>query len=409
MIKATLFAALLISGTLYAQETAQGMDAILRQIEQNNPQLQANAQLAEAQRWENRAENNLEDPRLSYSHVWDSRDSHITEGELVVSQGFDFPTLYLSRHRLNRLRDRAIDAEAAQLRQEVLLEAQELCIDIITLHRQLTLGHQRLHNAEELQQAYTRRLEQGESGILESNRIELELLNTRTEVRRTQTELEAKTRQLLALNGNQPLTAGRPLADPVPPTPQALGLTDYPVAALPDDFRPLCAQLLQASPALQALENRQNASQQQRSVARQGWLPKLEVGYRRNTDSGHPLNGVVVGCSFPIFQNRGRSSQARAQLQADRLNAESTRLSTASALWQLYEEARTLQGSIHEYQSALGRQQNLSLLGKALDGGQISLTEYFVEANAFYQSQSNLLLLQGDYHKALARLYQSLL
>ena len=77
-----------------AQET--GIDSVLRQIEANNKELQANAQLISSQKLESRTENNLPDPTLSYAHLWDSKNSDETVGEMVVSQSFDFPTLYIT-------------------------------------------------------------------------------------------------------------------------------------------------------------------------------------------------------------------------------------------------------------------------------------------------------------------------
>lgn len=407
--KSIFLAALCLCGHLYAQESASGIEAILRQVEQNNPQLQANARRITAQRWADRAENNLPDPTLSYAHVWDSRDAQITASELVVSQSFDFPTLYISRYRLNRQRSQTLDAQANRLRQEVLLQAQLLCLDIIGLYQQQQVANERLQSADELARIYQRRLEAGDAGILDANKLKLEQLNAATEARRTRTELRAALNQLWTLTGNQHLGAGRPQADPLPPTAEALRLTEFPPVDLPDDFHQLLPTLMQADPNLQALQSQAEASRRQQGVARQGWLPKLEVGYRRNTESGHPLNGIVVGCSFPLFQNRGKGSQAKAQWQADRLESESTRLATESALWQLYEEARTWKSTLQEYRATLEQQQNLSLLKQALQGGQINLTEYFVETARLYESQSNLIQLQSDYHKAVARLLQSML
>ena len=112
-------------------------------------------------------------------------------------------------------------------------------------------------------------------------------------------------------------------------------------------------------------------------------------------------------CSFPLFQNRGKATQAKATLMADRIENESARLATESALWQLYEEARTWQAAIREYQTTLEQQQDLRLLEQALTGGQINLTEYLLEANRLYESRDNLVRLQGDYHKSMARLLKS--
>ena len=72
-----------------------------------------------------------------------------------------------------------------------------------------SLLDERLKNAEELSAMYTRRLETGDANALETNKINLELLNVRTEARMNQTALNNKLKELLVLNGNQPLTPGQ--------------------------------------------------------------------------------------------------------------------------------------------------------------------------------------------------------
>lgn len=400
-----LCACLALAAGMHAQNS---IDAILRQVEANNRQLQANAQTVRAQKLENRASNNLADPTLSYAHLWDSDDKNITVGELVIAQSFDFPSLYVSRARLNRLKGQSLDAQSDALRQQILLQAQEACLDIIHLSRRQQLLDERLKNAEELAAFYQRRLETGDASSLETNKINLELLNVRTETRLNRTALDSKLKELTALNGNQSLVPGRPMPDgPAAATAQNLGLTDYPSVPLPADFGPLCEELLASDPTLLSLQSESLAAQKQLSVSRQGWLPGLEVGYRRNTESRHPLNGIVVGFSFPIFQNQGKVKAARSQALSIDCQKENARLSASTALWQLYDEACNLHASMQEYAETFGRQQDLKLLRQALEGGQISMIEYFVEVSALYQSQANLLQLENQYQKVMARIYKN--
>ena len=222
------------------------------------------------------------------------------------------------------------------------------------------------------------------------------------------TALDSKLKELTALNGNLSLVPGRPMPDgPAAATAQNLGLTDYPSVPLPADFGPLCEELLASDPALLSLQQESQAAQKQLSVSRQGWLPGLELGYRRNTESRHPLNGLVVGFSFPIFQNHGKVKAARSQALSADFREENARLSASTALWQLYDEACNLHASMQEYAETFGRQQDLKLLRQALDGGQISMIEYFVEVSVIYQSQANLLQLENQYQKVMARIYKS--
>ena len=399
-----LAVALALTAKGHAQE---GMEAILQQIARNNKALQANTQLIASQKLESKATNNLANPTLSYSHLWDSDDKNITVGELVISQSFDFPSLYATRNRVSRLKSTALDAQSAAVRQQVLLQAQQLCLDIVLLHQQQQLLDERLKNAEELAQMYAERLKTGDANALETNKINLELLNVRTESRTNATTLQNKLKELTALNGNLPLVPGRPQPEPAMPVPEALGLTDYTPTPLPADFTPVLNELLAADPALQALQHESAAARKQVSVSKQGWLPQLELGYRRNTETRHPLNGIVVGFSFPLFENRHQVKMAKSQALNVDYQKEDALLQASSALWQLYDEARSLQQSIDEYKETFARQRDLSLLRKALEGGEISMIEYFVEVSVVYQSKANLLLLENQYQKVMAQMYKS--
>ena len=394
-----LAVALALTAKGHAQE---GMEAILQQIARNNKALQANTQLIASQKLESKATNNLANPTLSYSHLWDSDDKNITVGELVISQSFDFPSLYATRNRVSRLKSTALDAQSAAVRQQVLLQAQQLCLDIVLLHQQQQLLDERLKNAEELAQMYAERLKTGDANALETNKINLELLNVRTESRTNATTLQNKLKELTALNGNLPLAPGRPQPAPAMPGPEALGLTDYTPTPLPADFTPVLNELLAADPALQALQHESAAARKQVSVSKQGWLPQLELGYRRNTETRHPLNGIVVGFSFPLFENRHQVKMAKSQALNVDYQKEDALLQASSALWQLYDEARSLQQSIDEYNDTFARQRDLSL-----EGGEISMIEYFVEVSVVYQSKANLLLLENQYQKVMAQMYKS--
>lgn len=368
------------------------IDQVLHTIESNNKDLKANAQLVTSQKLESRTDNNLPDPSLSYSHLWGAKDKNETIGELVVSQSFDFPTLYGTRNKLNRLKANTFDSQAGIARQTILLQAKEVCLDIIMLRQQKLILDERLQNAEELAKMYAKRLQTGDANVLETNKINLELLNVRTEASLNETALRNKLQELNTLNGNVPVVFEE---------------SDYPTAPFPSDLQQLKIEVLPADRALLALTNESAAAHKQISVNKSQWLPKLELGYRRNTESGTPFNGVVVGFSFPLFENRNKVKVARAQALNIDLQKESATLQTELELSQLYHEATTLHTSMTEYQKTFQAQQDLKLLKQALAGGQISMIEYFVEVSVIYQSKQNYLQLENQYQKAMAQIYKS--
>lgn len=380
---------LALTGEMQAQNS---IEQVLKNIETNNKELQANAQLINAQKLEARTDNNLPDPTLSYAHLWSSKGKNETIGELVVSQSFDFPSLYSTRSKLNRLKASTFDSQASVFRQEKLLLAKELCLDIIMLRQQKQFLEERLHNAEELAKMYTKRLETGDANVLETNKIKLELLNVKTETSLNETALRNKLQELNTLNGNIPVVFQE---------------STYPVAPFPADYQVLKSEILSTDRTLKAFYNESLVARKQISVNRSQWLPKLELGYRRNTETGIPFNGVIVGFSFPIFENRNKVKMAKAQALNIDLQKDNATLQVESELAQLYREAQTLYSSMEEYQKTFQAQQDLALLKQALTGGQISMIEYFVEVSVIYQSHQNYLQLENQYQKAMARIYKS--
>ena len=165
--------------------------------------------------------------------------------------------------------------------------------------------------------------------------------------------------------------------------------------------------MLAADPTLQALASESAAARQQIGVNKQGWLPKLELGYRRNTESGTPFNGLVVGFSFPIFENKSKVKIAKAQSMNTDFLKESAILQAESQVAQLYREAQTLRSSMDEYEKTFQAQQDLDMLKQALTGGQISMIENFVEVSVVYQSKQNYLQLENQYQKAMAKIYKN--
>lgn len=368
------------------------IDQILRNIETNNKELQANAQLIASQKLESKTDNNLPDPTLSYAHLWNNKDKNNTIGELVVSQSFDFPSLYFTRNKLNQLKSGAFDGQKEVFRQSILLQAKEVCLDIIMLRKQKQILAERLRNAEELSAMYTKRLQTGDANVIETNKINLELLNVRTEASMNESALRNKMQELTALNGNIPVVFEE---------------NNYPAAVLPANYDELKSEVITSDYTLQALNSQSLAARQQIAVNKSQWLPKLELGYRRNTESGEPFNGVVVGFSFPLFENRNKVKIAKAQSLNVDLMKESATLSVESELVQLYRDATTLRTSMNEYEKTFQAQQDLAMLKEALTGGQISMIEYFVEVSVVYQSKQNYLQLENQYQKAIAKIYKN--
>ena len=172
-------------------------------------------------------------------------------------------------------------------------------------------------------------------------------------------------------------------------------------------FEELCAEAVTSNPQLLTLKSEQVAARRQLSVNKSKSLPSFELGYRMNTATGgERFNGFLVGISIPLFSNRNNVKQAKAQALYTDLQLESTTTTVESELHQLYNQSVALKTSMDEYNTVLKSQNSLALLNKAIQTGQISMIEYFVDVTTFYQSMQNYMQLQNEYKKVMAQLYK---
>lgn len=368
------------------------IDEVLRSIEANNKELQANGQLTVSKKLEAKLDNNLPDPSVSYVHQYGNREGMGIQGELVASQSFDFPSVYVQKNKLAKSKAASYDRQGAEFRQQILLQAKELCLDLVLLNQQKALLDQRRQNAEQLSELYAMRLQSGDANILETNKINLELLNAKTEARMNEATRIAKLQELATLNGGI-----------------AIEFTDTAYTPVKEllSFEELRSEAITSNPQLLTLKSEQIAAQRQLSVNKSKGLPGFELGYRLNTATGgERFNGFLVGVTIPLFSNRNNVRQAKAQSLYTDLQLESTTSMVESELRQLYNQSLALRTSMDEYNTVLKSQNNLALLNKAIQTGQISMIEYFVDVTTLYQSMQNYMQLQNEYQKVMAQLYK---
>lgn len=370
---------------------AQGIGDILRSIEQNNKELQAQQQMTEAAKMEVQTQNSLSDPTVEYSPFFAKEVDGVASSELVVSQEFDFPTLYAARRQSGKLQQEVLDKQLLAVRRTILLNAKNLCLDLIRLNQERALLEERRKNADELLALFEKRLTEGDAGILEVNKIKMERMNVQTEVTQNNAAHRTALQSLLAMNGNLPLEF---TADTYP---RIEGIKDY--NELYDEMMLTDADLLASDAAARAAAKEVN-------VNKQSWLPKLSVGYRRNTSVGEKSNGFLIGGSIPIFSNRKKVKIARAQEVGARLQLDNTRLQVEAAVQSRFNEVQQLQEAMKAYDMPL-MHQTLDMLKQAVMAGQLSIIEYYVEVDGVYQNMQTYMQIENQYQKLMADIYKN--
>ena len=377
--------------SLPAVANAQSIDEVLHSIEQNNKALQALQSNNEAAKLEARTTNSLGDFSVQYSPFFMPDVNGISSSELVVSQGFDFPTLYSARHKSNKLKEEAIDLQYLASRRDMLLEAKNLCLDLIRLNREKELLDERKRNADELLVFFEKRLQEGDASVIEVNKVKMERMNVQTEVARNNAAHRTVVQSLLAMNGNLPLE---------------LGLTNYPEVNPIKDYATLHDQVMSADATVRAADAIMRAAAKDVNVNKQNWLPKLEVGYRRNTSLQEASNGFLAGVSLPLFSNRKQVKIARAQSVSAQLQLDNIRLQAEARIQSLFNETQQLYEALQAYDMDLMRY-TLDMLKEAVLGGQLSSIEYYVEVDGVYRNMQAYMEVENQYQKVMAEIYKN--
>lgn len=364
------------------------LQEVLQSVERNNLSLQAESWAVKGRSYEARTGNSLEPLSISYGSVGDSPDRLGKDGELEVSQSFDLPMLYATRSRRAKTLARQYESEYLAMRQQILLEAKEVYLELCTLYRIAELNEPRLAASQHMASLFASRYETGDATAIDKSRTEFESLLLREELSEVRMRIIELTQRLMALNGGNPVQAAFTL-----PQHEAL----MPLEALLADWE-------ECAPRLTALRLQQDAARYEARLSRQQALPKVELGYKYEYGAGERFNGFTAGLSIPMFSNRYNVKRADALEQAARVSTESASVETANTVTELYMKTDYWGGLLESFGSMPDTAEYIAMLGKLIEAGQISIVEYYSELDTFYRTLETRLNADLEYRLGIARL-----
>lgn len=387
-MRTIIIAAIAFAAT--ANIKAQDINAVLKSIEQNNVELKALQKGNEAAGIEIKSQNTLEDLSIEYSPFFQSKVSGIASSELVITQGFDFPTLYGARKKAGKLQRNVLDMQYQTARRDILLNAKKLCLDIINYNKQKQLLQERRKNADELLAMFKVKFDNGEATSLELNKIKLDRMNLETELVQADTKHANALQQLQALNGGLPIE---------------VNMTEYP-AVPADNDQTIYEKAVATDWNVRTAQASVLAAEQDVKVNKQSWIPKLEIGYRRNTDGDMASNGFLVGGSIPLFSSKNKVKIAKARQSEAVMQHANARINAENSARALVNQMKQLKASVDAYDVPLMRQ-TLKLLRTAVENGEISVTDYYVEAEGIYKNMTTYMDIERQYQDVVTEIYKN--
>lgn len=383
----TAFAVLLVGLQLSAQNS---IDRVLASVEQNNTALKTLREEVKAQQLGNRTGIFLPDPEAGFNYLWGTPSAIGNRRDFSISQSFDLATLGGMKKRMAEKQNVLADLQYQSDRQTILLQAKQLCIDLIyynALYKELEI---RLEHAQTIADAYQERLKRGDANVLETNKAKLNLSTAQGEKARVEVERQTLLSALRQLNGGMEIV---------------LEGDDYQTEPLPVNFEAWYQRAEQKNPLLGYVKQQIEVGRQEVRLNRAMNLPQFKAGFMSENTWGQKYRGVSVGISIPLWSNKNKVKQARANVRAAEMRRAETGQYFYDRLQSLFARAEGFRQTALDYRQSLASLNSTDLLSKALHAGEISLLDYMVEIGLYYDTVNRALAAERDFEKAKAELY----
>ena len=375
--------------TSFAATAQTSTETILRQIEANNPQLKAAAAEADAEKIENRSRALLENPEFEFNYLWGA-DGIGNRRDFRVTQAFDVATLTGMKSRQVAGQNEMSALKYKSERLNVLLEAKQACIDLIYYNALKAELSTHLEQAQTLVTSFEKRLKAGGANVLDLNKAKVHLTTVRGQISQVEVERQTLIATLKSLNGGQDVT----LED-----------CDYGLAEnLPADFDSWYESASQKNPVLEYVRQEVSVGQKQLSIDKTAWVPELTVGYMSELTTADKFRGVTVSVNIPLWSNANKVKQSKARIAAAESRKAAAEQQFYFDLLAQYNRAASLKANSELMRASLSETDSRDYLLTAQSKGEISMIEYLVETDQYYEALEQTLTAERDYHQALAQL-----
>jgi len=364
-------------------------DELLNGIAQNNAELKAYRALIESRQLENKSANNLPDPQLSAFYLPYGENNGAEYIEYQISQSFEFPTVYGARGKWNDLQGQQLENEYAKLRQEILLQADKLIVDITTLQKRKELERTRREQGKQVYEQIQELYEKEQVGILDLNKAKIAWIQEQFIVEQIETETQNSMLQLQKLNGGQPVDLDKI---------QLLEETEL------ESLEMLWQAKMAQDPALQQLSFNESVSQQKIKLEQNKVLPDLTAGYNYQGISGNNFSGFYGGVSIPLWNSKNRVKAAEADFEYRQSQTEATTATLYTSFQERYNRYQVTLKKYMEYRTTMESLNSEALLFKAFTLGELSFMEYYVELRFYREALDTMLQMEKELYQLKAEL-----
>jgi len=368
-----------------------GLDSVLASVEQRNKLILSTRQLQESQKASAVTGLYPSNPFFEYDYLQGSPSTAGDQHEIQVIQSFDFPTVYTKKRKLSGELSLYADLNYRAVREEVLLDAKQTCIEIVYCRKLQNQLEVRLKESEKILNAVKLKLDKGEGNILDLNKTRLMMTGIRQEYAENLNMIRILEDKLSGLNGGQVI---------------AYSDTSYFIPPAITSFDALESECEMNDPHRKILLQEEVIARKELELSRSLRLPKMELGYRYQGLTGNKYNGIHTGISIPLWENSGQVKLRELKANFKKLEVESHKTIHYYEIKRKYDRIMMLREMMEEYSVIFRSNQDLELLSKAFRLGEISLPEYYLETTFYYEAYKKYLITEKEYYSLIADLFK---
>ncbi|CAM3321894.1 TolC family protein [Aequorivita lipolytica] len=357
------------------------IEELLNEIEQNNTELKGYQAFIESQQLENKSTNNLPDPQLSgyYLPFGDNATGDYTEYQ--ISQSFEFPSVYGARGKWNASKSEQLASAYSTKRQEVLLQAKGIALELVFLQKQKVIVTERRTQSKQVFDQIQELFDKEQVGILDLNKAKIAWIQEQFVVQQIESEIQIQLSKLKTLNGGNPIdgTSSQIVL------PAEIGTIEN-----------LWQEKLTTDPRLQELKANEEASLQKIKLEKNKVLPNLALGYNYQGVSGSNYSGFYGGVSIPLWSSKNKVKAAEANYEYQQSNTEVITSSLYTQFQETYNQYELMFEKYNEYQTTMGNLDSEQLLFKAYQLGEYSFMDYYLELQFYRNASDKMLQMEKD-------------
>ena len=378
--KGILLASLLfLSITSYTQSSH--LSELLTEIENNNKELISYSSLKESKQMALKSTNTL--PNLETGAYYLPFGNHDggSYKEFEVSQSFDLPVVYKTRKGIINREEQKMDLEYRLQKQEILLPAKKVALEIIYLNKKIAIEQERLNQAKKVYDHIQELYKTEQVGILDINKSKVIWIKEQFKTQEYQLERDNLLVVLKNLNGGVPITFSQ---------------SNFNDSTLLAPLENIWTEKQSSSPTLLLSKQKEEIALQHITLSKNNNLPSITTGLNIQTTPQETYSGVYGGLSIPLWSNKTKTQAAQANYDYQQSKTEVETINLRTEFEREYNEYVLLQKKYTDYKEVIGTLNSDQLLLEAYELGAISFMEYYLELQFYRDAYDSRVKMEFD-------------